>query len=79
MVNILETRLSVQNPGMQFLWLIFRHQDDFIALTAIIGIYSLGKELASLKFKTGHTHAGNKVHIPNSSKGLAYILYHGDF
>lgn len=38
-INILETHLSLQNPGMQFLWLIFRYQDDFIALTAIIGTY----------------------------------------
>lgn len=57
---------------MQFLWLIFRHQDDFIALIAVIGTYSIDKDLASLKFKTGPPHAGNKVHIFNSGKGSAY-------
>ena len=67
-MSILETRLSLQNPRMQFFWLIFRHQDDFIALTAIIGTYSTVKDLASLKFKTGRARAGNKVHIFNSSK-----------
>lgn len=71
-MNILETGLSPQNPGMQFLWLIFRHQDDFIALTAIMGTYSIDKVLTSVKSKTGHTHAGNKVHIFNSRKGSAY-------
>lgn len=51
---------------MQLLWFIFRHQDDFIALTAVIGTYSIDKDLPSLKFKTGHTYAGNKPHISNS-------------
>lgn len=64
--------LSRQKPGMQFLWLIFRHHNDFIALTAISGTCSIDKDLASLKFKTGSTHAGNKVHIFNSSRGSAY-------
>lgn len=57
---------------MQFLWLTFRRQDDFIALTAITDRYSIDKDLASLKFKTGHTPIANKVHIFDSSKGSAH-------
>lgn len=54
--------------SLELLWFIFRHPDDFIALTAVIRTYSIEKDLPSLKFKPGHTYAGNKAHISNSMR-----------
>ncbi|RMC01706.1 hypothetical protein DUI87_21721 [Hirundo rustica rustica] len=49
-----------------------RHQDDFIALTAVIGTYSIDKDLPSLKFKTDL-----KIQLPNESVSRLELLLNG--